>query len=242
MRVRKLLALTKVVLGVALLATLGNWGIFRGGEALAHTYSGTNFQLFGKAQNLTGGLAPGGSVHLTSQCTTYPDCPYTNITESGIDYMPNVPLKFNQMTDLSTDFRIDGGDCGGGSPRFEISIDTDGDGVSDGNIFVYIGPQPNFVNCVWGWQNTGNLTDITNTGLRYDLTDLRGSFFVTYTDALALLGDYNVLRVRLVVDGGWTTPRGQAVDVDNFRVNIDFLVRSKDTGDGPVLLQRHRLR
>ena len=228
MRVHKLLALTKVVLGVALLATLGNWGIFRGGEALATGGSGSKFQLFGEARYITGGLPPNGSVHLTSWCFVFvggppPACDSTLITQSGIDYTPNPTLKFNQLTHLSTDFRIDGGDCGGGSPRFEISLDKNNDGVSDGNLFVYLGWTSNFDNCIWGWQPTLNVIDNPYPHPRYDLTEFGGSYFVTYADALALLGDYNVLRVRLVVDGGWTTPRGQAVDVDNFQVNEDVL-------------------
>ena len=34
--------------------------------------------------------------------------------------------------------------CGGGAPRFQLAIDLDGDGVSDGNAFGYVGNPPGF--------------------------------------------------------------------------------------------------
>lgn len=37
----------------------------------AAAQNGDRFQLFGDAQNLTGGLPPNGSVHMTSHCSPY---------------------------------------------------------------------------------------------------------------------------------------------------------------------------
>jgi hypothetical protein len=78
-------------------------------------------------------------------------------------------------------------------------------GVAEGNIFVYFGPLPNFTECSW------------------DATSLGGPLG-TYAQTLAFIGGAaRVLGISLVVDGGWTHPRGQAVDVDNSRVNSDVL-------------------
>jgi hypothetical protein len=93
----------------------------------------------------------------------------------------------------------------------------DGDGDADGNVFVYLGPYPNFTGCFFGWQNTGNL--ISSTDLRYDTSQVGGTFYDTHAGAVALVGSKDVLGVQLVVDSGWMFPRGQAVLVDNVTVN-----------------------
>src|SRR5262245_17938075 len=43
------------------------------------------------------------------------------------------------ITSLSASYNVQAGDCGGGSPRFQLEMDTDGDNHADGNIFVYAG-------------------------------------------------------------------------------------------------------
>lgn len=196
----------------------------------AAAQNGDRFQLFGNARNLTGGLPPDGSVHLTSRCEPYDPvgnpapCNFT-VTASGIDYAPRSGFTFAQIQRFSADFNVNAGDCGGGSPRFEIAIDRNNDGVFDGNIFVYFGPAPNFTDCRLGWQSTGNVIGSTDPG-RWDSTSFPGGPLGTYADTLAFVGgNTRVLAIQVVVDGGWTRPRGQAVDVDNFRVNNHVLRR-----------------
>lgn len=199
----------------------------------AAAQNGDRFQLFGDAQSLTGGLPPNGSVHLTSHCDPYD--PVANpapcnfdVTFSGINYRVRENMTFAQIQRLSAHFNVNAGDCGGGSPRFEIALDRDNDGVFDGNIFVYFGPSPNFTDCHLGWQNTGNVIGNTNPG-RWDSTSFPGGPLGTYAETLAFVGgNTRVLAIQVVVDGGWTRPRGQAVDVDNFRVNNDVLRRGLD--------------
>jgi hypothetical protein len=199
--------------------------------SVAAAQNGDRFQLFGDAQNLTGGLPPNGSVHLTSHCNPYSPsgnpapCDF-DVTFSGIDYTPRSGLTFAQIQHLSATFNVNAGDCGGGSPRFEIAMDMNNDGVFDGNIFVYFGPSPSFTLCRLGWQRTGNLIGNADAG-RWDATSLGGPLG-TYAQVLAFIGSARVLAVQVVVDGGWTTQRGQAVDVDNFRVNNDALRRGAD--------------
>jgi hypothetical protein len=198
----------------------------------AAAQNGDRFTLFGDAQSLTGGLPPNGSVHLTSHCNPYdPDanpapCSF-NVTFSGINYRPRENMTFAQIQRLSAHFNVNAGDCGGGSPRFEIALDTNNDGEFDGNVFVYFGPAPNFTDCRLGWQSTGNVIGNTDAG-RWDTTSFPGGSFGTYAEALALLSGKRVLAVQVVVDGGWVRPRGEAVDVDNFRVNNDVLRRGLD--------------
>lgn len=221
-------------LAVALLSA-GLLVLFGPGTVARADDDDDKFRLFGKAQNLTGGLPPNGSVHLTSHCD--PFNPVNNpapcgfvVTFAGVNYKVKKNLTFRAIQQLSADFNVDGGDCGGGSPRFQINIDRDGDGDADGNIFVHFGPSPNFTNCALGWQSTGNLIGNTDTG-RYDSSQVGGAGFGTYAQALAAAGSKRVLGIQLVVDGGWTNQRGQAVDVDNFRVNNDVLRGAVDGDD-----------
>jgi hypothetical protein len=191
------------------------------------------FQLFGQARQLTSGLPPNGSVHLTSHCDPYdpvnnpaPCGDNFDVTFSGIHYRPRRNLTFAQIRRLSARFNVNASDCGGGSPRFQINVDTDADGAADGTIFVYFGPSPSFTTCRFGWQSTGNLVGNTDPA-RWDATQL-GVSPSTYAQILTVLGDASVVGIQLVVDGGWTHARGQAVDVDTFRVNDDVLRRVTD--------------
>lgn len=122
------------------------------------------------------------------------------------------------MTSLALDFNVTDDDCFGGSPRIQLAMDTDNDGLSNGNIFVYLGPVPAFSGCAAGWQSSGNLIGSVET--RYDLTQFGGPFYGTYANAIALLGTAEVLRVTPVVDSGWGfADLEQTILIDNLDVN-----------------------
>ena len=150
------------------------------------------------------------------------------LTTSSIIYLPDHTLRFKDINALSTDYRRWDGDCGGGSPRFEIGLDTNGDGVLDGSIFVYLGPLYNFTNCSREWENTGNLISIGGD-YRWDLTQFRGLFYSSYRDAIGLLGEAVICYIILVVDGSWYPyiiapfgqPYNQIFQFDRVRVNND---------------------
>lgn len=156
----------------------------------------------------------GGSVTLTSNTA---DTDTTN-DFSGISFSNANGLAFEDLTALSADTTTTAGGFGGGSPRFQIGIDTDGDSVRDGNIFVYLGTPPNFTDAALGTTvSSGNLIGSTDT--RFDLTQLGGAFYSTYADALALLGSDTITGISLVVDGGWAVGGNQVIVVDNVNVN-----------------------
>lgn len=117
---------------------------------------------------------------------------------------------------LSTDYNIGGSDCGGGAPRFEIDLAT------GKNIFVYFGPLPNFTNCFYGWQNTGNVVNATDK--RWDTSQIGGTFYDTHANAVTLAGSAHIKSISVVVDAGWFTgPKGQDLTIDNFTVNKDVM-------------------
>jgi len=162
------------------------------------------------ASSLFGGATQsGGTVTLTSS----PTVPY-----SGISFNDANGQLVSQLTTLSTDYQATQGMLGGGSPRFAIDVDTNGDSVADGTVQVYIGTPPNFNDAASTTQNTGNLIGSTDT--RYDLTQFGGPFYGTYQDMINLLGNDTITGISLIVDGGWSQPGGtQTIVVDNTSVD-----------------------
>ena len=186
---------------------------------------GPPWSLFGTATPVKTGQGPNPwAVRLTSQGVA---------TFGGIDYTnPPGPIKFDDLYYFGTDFRVvapAGDGCGGGSPRFQLSIDTDGDGDFDGNVFVYIGPFPNFTLCdtipPGNWQTTGNFVGTPPNDLRYDTTQIGGTFYDSYTGTQTRLNtlypNHQILGMQLVVDSGWSKLfiEIQIIDVDKVIIN-----------------------
>jgi len=162
------------------------------------------------ASTLFGGATQsGGAVTLVSS----PTQPF-----SGVAFDDATGQTVADLSSLSTDYNVTDDDCAAGSPRFQIGVDTTGDSVRDGNVFVYIGPTPDFTGCGTGWQSTGEL--VGSTDARFDLSQFGGPFYGTYADMIALLGDDTITGVSLVVDSGWAFGDGeQTVLVDNVHVD-----------------------
>ena len=99
---------------------------------------------------------------------------------------------------------------GGGAPRFQIN-------TAQGNIFVYIGPPPNYTGCQMNvWVSTGDLQTET---LPVDSSQLPGgTFYDTWTHVLAAYGSLAVTGIQLVTDGAWSVGT-QTVLVDNVLIN-----------------------
>ena len=160
-----------------------------------------------------GAVIDSGSVKLVSDGTD----PFSAVVFNMPDGM-TLP----DLGSLSTDFNVTDDDCYGGSPRFQLRIDNDNDGVisaGDKNIFVYLGPHPSFSGCTPNtWTSSGELIGIAQT--RYDTSQLGGTFYDTHANALVLAGSKELLRVSIVVDSNWGFLDGeQTILVDN--LNID---------------------
>jgi len=162
------------------------------------------------------------------QLTSQPDSTqYYGVTGGEVFYTPD-SLYFQDIYRLSTDWMAVT-PWGGGSPRFALSIDMDGDGAfnpggGDGWAFVYLLEQfPYFYGGSTGWLSTGNLIG-SSAGI-YDTTQFGGpSGYTDYAGALALLNGKQVMGVMLVVDGGWFTSyyygvEQQVVWANNITVN-----------------------
>jgi hypothetical protein len=157
---------------------------------------------------------------------------------AGVDFDITEGMTFTDLTTLSAMYNVTDDNCGGGSPRFQVAVDTDGDGTSDGNVFIAIGPSPNFTECALGWQTTGNVIGNEDIG-RYDFGQLGGSVFTTYSGAPADVLAGTVLSVQLVADGSWNANATggdgeQTVWVDDVAIN-DILVSFEPVVTDPVM-------
>jgi len=188
----------KFAAGAALLATL----LFAGTAMASH------FTLFGDATVVSGGN-PGNAAQLRSIGTGF----------GGVDVSPTAPIAWTSLSTLSSDYNVTDDDCGGGSPRVSLGVDTDNDNIANGYVHIAIGPSPSFTGCAAGWQTTGNLIGNADAG-RYDYSQFGGSPFTTYSNAPASVQGGKVVEAFVVVDGSWTQLDGeQTILVDNINVN-----------------------
>ena len=119
------------------------------------------------------------------------------------------------LSTLSAEFNVTDDNCGGGSPRFELTI-------GGKNVFVYLGPAPSFNTCAANtWLSTGNLVG-TSDQCRVDTSQLiAGTQCTTWAAAVAsAIGSQPITAIRLVVDGGWSqADKEQTVLVRTVRIN-----------------------
>lgn len=175
----------------------------------------------------------GGATRESSDVRLVSDLTDTSTANdsSGIAFALPAGTTFADLKTLSTEFDPIAGGCGGGSPRFSITL-------SGGkSVFVYLGPSPSFTGCTLNtWQSSGNLIGNNDTG-RYDTSQVQaGTQSNTYAGALALVGSQTVTEIDLVVDAGWFfNPKTQTVLVRN--VDVDgqtFAVPSAGNGGNPA--------
>jgi hypothetical protein len=115
---------------------------------------------------------------------------------------PDPEITFADLETLSANYDFTLGNCHGGSIRWEVGLDLDGDGDWDGSLHISYGDAPNFTDCTTNDQSGVNMIGLPD--LRYDTTAFAGgTFYDSYAHALALLGTARVAYAELVVDGGW---------------------------------------
>jgi hypothetical protein len=175
---------------------LASLALIQGTTALA----ASGYSLFGDAILVHPGHNSNTAVQLRSVGTTF----------GGIDFDTPTGMTVRQLNNLSTDYMFTTGTCGGGAPRFQVNVDGK-------NVFVYIGPPPNYTGCPAGvWANTGNLL----TGLVDTSQFAGGTFYDTWAHFVSLYGSHVITGIQLVTDGGWAVAGGtQTVQVDNVRIN-----------------------
>lgn len=123
-----------------------------------------------------------------------------------VSFRPPAPLALADLTELSAQYSFTEGDCGGGSLRWSVRLDADGDGndqgPSDGEVFVYYGDSPNWVGCNEGSSQSGaNLRQASD--LRVDTGQVGGTFYDSWAGLAQDHPDALVTRASLVLDSGW---------------------------------------
>jgi hypothetical protein len=190
--------------------------------AVPAALAANGFTLSGTAQT------EGDHVKLVSDFSDNPGV--TSNDQGAINFSVPAGLKFSGLTALSTQFNVTDDDCGGGSPRFQINVDGK-------NIFVYLGPSPNFTGCAKNtWLSSGNLVG-TSDQCRVDTSQLiSGTQCTTWAAAIAALGSHTVTGIQLVADGGWffKAPGDleQTVLVRNITINNQTFVTAQGQGQG----------
>ena len=151
---------------------------------------------------------------------------YSGVTLSGTGV-----TTFASLTTLATEFNVTDDDCKAGSPRFSVRVTTP---TGPQNIFVYLGPSPNFTGCTPNtWLSSGNL--INSPDPRFDTSQVPGGTqYSTHAQAVALFGTYPVESISLVVDSSWAfEDLEQTVLARNIMVNGDtFYVYPQPTAGG----------
>lgn len=174
----------------------------------------------GTAKPTRFGGEKGTVLYEQSACPTgYPTCFSDGTFTAG--YMVLYTTRgstLDQLTFLASQYNVQSGCFGGGAPRFSVAMSNGAE------IQVYFGTYPAFADCPpAGWFSTGNFaTD--SSGLRWDSTQIGGSFYGTYSEAVTLANaqGLTISAIFLGTDGGWsgTNPATtQTILFQNIQVN-----------------------
>lgn len=122
--------------------------------------------------------------------------PASDNAYSSASYTPPAGTTVSGLTSLVADYSWVYGTDHGGSLRWSINVGP------NQNVFVYYGDEPNTTSETTGVNGSGtNLLSLSD--LRFDTSQVGGSFYDTWAHAQSLVGSDAVNYVALVVDGGW---------------------------------------
>jgi len=185
----------------ALASTNGTWTAYPGQTAIyqtsvqqpINTDGSSNFKANGKAVipvkfSLSQGTGPFVFESIGSDVSTDNDVSFVSFT-------PGSTVTFNDITELSSVYAFTLGNCHGGALRWSVRVS------STQSVFIYYGDYPNFTDCTTNSQSGTNMISLSD--LRYDTSQVGGTFYDNYAGAVALVGNMAILRASLVLDGGW---------------------------------------
>jgi hypothetical protein len=179
----------------------GTWSAYPGQQATyqtsvqqpINTDGSSNFKANGKAViPVKFGLAQGLGAFVFE--SIYGDASADN-DYSFLSFTPSSSVTFNDITELSSEYAFTLGNCHGGSLRWSIRTSA------TQSVFIYYGDSPSFTDCTTISQSGTNMINLTD--LRYDTTQVGGTFYDNYAGAKALIGAIPIVRASLVLDSGW---------------------------------------
>ena len=181
-----------------------------------------SFDLFGDATLISPGHNSNTATQLRSNASG------SGLTFGGANLSVPAGMTVNQLTNLATDYMFTAASCGGGSPRFQLNMTT---ATGSKNIQIYLGPYPSYANCAQNiWTSSGNLVTAASF---VDTSQLPGgTFYDTWTSALAKYGTFPLTGIQLVTDSSWSFGATQTVIVDNVMINADTVTFESGGGGG----------
>ncbi len=183
-----------------------------------------------------------------SNNNTCEECPEGEHSDdfAFLSFTPSNSMVFNDISVLKATYAFTQGNCGGGSLRWAVTFDINGDNetdpengtFNDRSIFIYYGDYPNFADCTTGANNQSGVNMIGMSDLRYDTSQVGGTFYDNYANAKALVGGsggsepvpaLRVSNITLALDSGWMAD--QRLNLSNAEVNGNMFV---PTTGGPA--------
>jgi hypothetical protein len=148
-------------------------------------------------------------------------------TETGNDYSflsftPTSPLLFSQISTLSAVYTFTQGNCHVGSLRWSVRVSP------TQSVFIYYGDYPSFTDCKTGANYQSGINLISLSDLRYDTSQVGGTFYDNLAGAVALVGTMPIIRASLVLDSGWGGD--QVLTLTSATVNSNTFVPSTESG------------
>lgn len=177
----------------------------------------SNFKSTGKSVipiKFTLATAPGSVVLQSILLDTDPNNDF-----SYLSFTPSAPLTFNQITNLTAVYSFTEGNCHLGALRWSVRIDA------SRSVFIYYGGLPNFTDCtsVGPSVNQSGINMIGQSDVRYDTSQVGGTFYDSYAHAQDLVGSLPIVRASLVLDGGGAAGE-QVVLLGNVTVNSNTFI------------------
>jgi hypothetical protein len=229
----------RLALGLAAVIALG-------AASIRATGGGTNgFLLGGTAVHALDPENPANDVIKIDTTSPDPLCApptYQNCRAGTVSRTLNTKIAFiDNMLELKAYFKAPRG-CGGGSPRVQLAIDLDGDGLSNGNAHGNYGPLAFGGGCpppgMWDYQ------DLTDLAPRWDVSQLVApgelvlppgtNVFLVPWDLLEMLvsgfASHKVCTAALVDDSAWTPTAEGVAYYDLISMGGATWVDRSDTG------------
>jgi hypothetical protein len=134
---------------------------------------------------------------------------------ANLTFTPSSALTFADITTLSADYTFAIGNCQGGSLRWSVTLDIGNDDSTvpaegdpdprdnDRSVFIYYGDYPNYTDCTTGANNQSGVNLMGSTDLRFDTSQIGGTFYDTHANATVLAGTVPIAGVTLALDSGW---------------------------------------
>jgi hypothetical protein len=166
------------------------------------------YSLFGDAQLVSPGHdSPTAAKLISAESPGY----------GGIDFNISSGLSFADYIKLSTDYFVSAGNCGAGSPRFQLDF-TNPNTNQTGTLDVYFQNVNVSQSCLTNqWVTSGNLVQ---AGYVENFTE-HPNLYIPFADAQQQYGDYEITGIQLVIDSGYLYPQGEAISFDNVMINAN---------------------